>query len=321
MKKILSFLLIGAMLLSTVLSFSSCGGNVLIFTKNGDGTCRVGDVKNTNFTSLEIPSQSPDGEDVTWILGKRFENCKKLESITIPATVSQIDDQLFYGCDALTSVTVDEANETYHSDGNCIIETETNTLVAACKTSVIPDYVTAIGNGAFAGVNIETVEIPDSVTYIASGAFKNCKSLRSINIPKSVHSIDGNILGGCSSLESITVEDGNETYMSMDNCIIDMNSTLLLGCKTSVIPGFVYKIEDLAFFGQSEMKSINIPSSVREFGKQIFDGCTSLETVNYSDIMYRWESIQKHEDWDYNMPSYNLIATDNAVRFYPEVIE
>ena len=111
------------------------------------------------------------------------------------------------------------------------------------STVVIPsEYeggaVTSIGSAAFEGyTDLTFVTIPDSVTRIGYAAFRNCAGLTSITIPDSVTSIDSYAFEGCSGLTSIVVEEGNPVYHSDGNCLIKTASkTLVVGCKTSVIP-------------------------------------------------------------------------------------
>jgi hypothetical protein len=73
---------------------------------------------------------------------------------------------------------------------------------------VIPDYVTAIGRGAFSySPHLTSITIPDSVTNIDDYAFNGCTSLKKITIPDSVTSIGGYAFNGCTSLTSITIPD------------------------------------------------------------------------------------------------------------------
>ena len=69
------------------------------------------------------------------------------------------------------------------------------------------------------------------------------------------------------------------------------------------------------------MQSINIPNSLREIGEEVFDGCTSLTTINYNDTMYLWNALEKAEDWDYNMSSYTLYATDGELTVTQDMID
>ena len=78
----------------------------------------------------------------------------------------------------LTTLVVGGANERYSSgDGNnCIIDTDTNTLVLGCKSTIIPSGVTSIGQYAFNGSAPENLFIPASVETIEDNAFYGCYS-------------------------------------------------------------------------------------------------------------------------------------------------
>ena len=128
-------------------------------------------------------------------------------------------------CDSLTSITVDKGNKVYDSRNNCnaIIETDTNTLISGCQSTVIPNSVTSIGEFAFGGYdNLTSITIPDSVTSIGNMAFYYCPSLTSITIPDSVTSIGGYAFSVCWSLTSITIPDsvtniGNRAFEYCDS--------------------------------------------------------------------------------------------------------
>ena len=157
-----------------------------------------------SLESITIPNS------VTSIGYHAFYGCASLESITIPSSVTSIGKRVFRNCIALATITVENGNPVYHSAGNCIIETEQKTLVAGCKTSVIPSdgSVTKIGDMAFdCRTSLTSITIPDGVTSIGEEAFSNCTSLTSIAIPDSVTSIGIRAFYGCTSLTSIVIPD------------------------------------------------------------------------------------------------------------------
>ena len=140
-----------------------------------------------------------------------FYNCSSLTSITIGDSVTSIGQNAFYGCSGLESINVENGNSQYHSQGNCLIETASKTLILGCKNSIIPTdgSVTSIGEDAFHDCSgLTSITIPDSVTSIGSSAFSSCSSLTSITIPDGVTSIGDRAFYGCSGLTSITIGDG-----------------------------------------------------------------------------------------------------------------
>ncbi len=156
----------------------------------------------TGLTSIEIPSS------VTSIGQSAFEYCTSLTSIEIPSSVTSIGDEAFAYCRSLTSIVVYEGNTVYDSRNNCnaIIENASNTLIAGCKNTIIPEGVTSIGMGAFEGcTGLTSIEIPSSVTSIGDDAFLSCDGLTSIEIPSSVTSIGDYAFTNCTGLTSIEI--------------------------------------------------------------------------------------------------------------------
>ena len=57
-------------------------------------------------------------------------------------------------------------------------------------------------------------------------------------------------------------------------------NTLVLGCKTTVIPESVVVIGDAAFSGVEALQTITIPASVTIIGREAFKGCSNLAEIH-----------------------------------------
>ena len=295
-------------------AFSDCNGITSITISDS-----VTSIGSSAFSGCDSLTNIIIGNGVTSVEHSIFLGCSSLESITIGSSVTSIGSSTFSDCSSLESIVVEEGNVVYHSEGNCVIETDSKTLVVGCKNSVIPSdgSVTSIGDGAFSGCSsLESITIPDGVTSIGWNAFSGCSSLTSINIPDSVTSIGWNAFSGCSSLESIVVEEGNTVYHSEGNCIIKTDSkTLIVGCKSSVIPsdGSVTYIGVGAFYYCSSLESIVIPESVISIGNSAFSHCSSLESITFQGTMKQWKAIDKVMYWNNATGSYKVTCTDGVL--------
>lgn len=237
----------------------------------GEGITSIGSCafyKCVNLASAVIP------EGVTTLGDSAFSACRSLKEIYIPSTVEKIGTRTFSWFVGLEKITVSENNPAFHSDGNCIIETATKTLLTGCNTSVIPTdgSVTAIGDNAFSGCNgLSSIVMPDCITSIGECPFVFCNSNLTVIFPT-----------GSASY----IHDVQSNYYN--NCFIDTTTKKLIAiCENSVIPtnGSVTSIGERAFAYVPELPSINIPSAVTQIDAGTFSG-SSFEKVFFlsSDV-------------------------------------
>lgn len=311
----------------------------------------------SNLVSITLPNSLCS-------IGERaFVGCVSLTSITIPSKVTYIGDEAFEYCYSLESLVVDDGNPKYDSREGCnaIIKTSTNTLIVGCKSTIIPDSITTLGISAFGGCSdLTSIKIPNSIVRIERFAFKDCDNLREVTIPEGVKFIGDHCFYECrllssitipssvvkisplmtelTSLTSIVVEKENPKYDSRGGCnaIIQTSSnTLLVGCKTTIIPNDVKcighsafadveglksitipngvkKIEAFAFFG-TDLKEIIISKSVKKIGDYSFFDCAKLNTIIYEGTIQQWKKIEKGEGWDLDSPIKIICCIDGDI--------
>ena len=259
-----------------------------------DGVTSIGDYA---FLECAYITNVTISNSVTSIGDNAFSGCTGLTDIVIPNSVTTIENYAFYLCDGITdiiipssvtsigvnpfiiptlsSIVVDEANEVYDSRGGCnaIIEKATNTLIAGCKNTVVPNTVTCIGEESFFFcVGLTDITIPSSVTTIGECAFSRSGGLTNVVIPNSVTSIGNGAFEYCSGLTDIAIPS---SVTSIGNGTFQYCTRL----TNVAIPSSVATIGEYAFQGCSGLTDITIPNSVTSIGRSAFASCSSLADV------------------------------------------
>ena len=174
----------------------------------------------SNLEYVELP------KNITTISRYAFENANKLKEVVIPSEVNFIGYEAFALCSELEKVTLLSNNVTFRSsvfrgcsklksfigplssrDGRCLIQNNSIYAFAPCgvKYYVIPDGITAIKDGAFAGAMIKGIMLPNSLKHIGMDAFMQCFDLENITIPESVEYISNDAFKECFKLKIVKI--------------------------------------------------------------------------------------------------------------------
>ncbi len=154
---------------------------------------------NGNDVELAVPAEI-DGNTVQCIGSWAFYNCRSLVNVSIPQTVTNIENAAFYSCSMLKTIEIPESvkNIGAYTFYGC------NSL----RTVDLPDGIISIDEYMFYNcISLNNVRIPQGVSSIGSYAFNGCSSLDSILIPENVERIGGYAFNGCSSLSSIIIPE------------------------------------------------------------------------------------------------------------------
>ncbi|MBO5869334.1 MAG: leucine-rich repeat protein, partial [Clostridia bacterium] len=143
-------------------------------------------------------------------------------------------------------------------------------------------YIVSGCDGSATNIDIPSRYNGLPVKEIGPSAFQRYfKGEISLKIPESITAIGYRALV-CDNIVSLSVDENNEVFYSVNNCIIDRKTkTIIAGCNDSVIPndGSVIAIGDYAFATRSSIINFNIPDSIISIGISAFEDCVNLKTI------------------------------------------
>ncbi len=250
-----------------------------------DGTIKIKSFDiNSGVLDVVIPSEI-DGYTVTEIYRCYSES---ITSVTIPDTVTKIEDGAFNGCRSLTEVNFGNSVET--------IGTLSFTGCYSLTSIEFPDSLKSIGTMAFlSDMNLKEVKCGSSLEVVGQRAFDYCIELESIEFNSSLKEIGEQAFIGCAKLESIEFGADNilvnqrafagctslkSIKIDGDADLFEMNSFAFIPIESFEITGSVRRIENYAFYGCEELTDLTFGGGMEEIGYYSFVGCLSLPSID-----------------------------------------
>lgn len=229
-----------------------------------DGTYRCG-IKAYlgNDTNITIPDKI-NGIEVGSINERCFKN-SNIESVTLPSSVTSIEQQAFYGCNNLKSINLSNVK---------FIGTEAFTNCPSLTDNIDLSSVDWVAEKGLAGTYFNIVNLPNC-TKTGENAFDSCKA-EEIIMNKAT-SIGAQAFYNCSNLKTLYIP--NATGLANDN---------FNGC-TNIKLIFAPKIKSLR---------LSIPSNVTIYAYRLTSASLPQEYLEYKYTIISPE----YEPWMNNIP-------------------
>jgi hypothetical protein len=283
-----------------------------------------------NLTSVIIPNT------VTRIQGYAFDGCTKLESITFPLKLLQSYTygfgDLFHHYSFYFYIGYDNPTSNYPLTGYKQTHSYTTGynppgdydgyyhyvyVPASLKTVRITDdtdipanffkntnletvempLVKNIGNGAFSGSKLVSVEIPDDIVSVGSSAFSGCplktvvtpvvesslfsSSLEKLTLTAACTSLTSGCLTSATHLQELSLPfiGTSPTAASTLRNLFGGNVPASLKKLSLVRSSANIQIAESALAGLSQLTELVLSSNVRGLGRSALDGCNGLEHI------------------------------------------
>ena len=173
-----------------------------------------------------------------------FKNCTSLQFVSLPGTVTAIEDYAFYKCVGLS----------YFS---------------------WPESLVTIGNSAFAYTALNSFNLPTNLTTIGEEAFAHCNNIYYVQFANKVTSVGDGAFSECAGLHDIYMNDSVKTIGKE----VFKNSTIY----SFTYPKNVKVIAEGSFSGCTSLDSVNFGESITTIEANAFNGCSNLSNLIITD--------------------------------------
>ena len=170
--------------------------------------------------------------------------------------------------------------------------------LGAITDIVLPKYLVEIGEDAFRGSDIASVEMPNTVKRLGVHAFADCKNLKNVTLSSSLTLIPMGAFSGCEALEELQVPASVKKVADL--------AFEASGLKEMELPMGVESVGAGAFFNCQQLEKLAFPNSLKRLGVCSFLYCNKLKSLTLPDQKPR--RMQPSANIDKNLPDDNSLG-------------
>ena len=163
---------------------------------------------------------------------------------------------------------------------------------------VLPKYLVEIGEDAFRGSDIASVEMPNTVKRLGVHAFADCRNLKNVTLSSSLTLIPMGAFSGCEALEELQVPASVKKVADL--------AFEASGLKEMELPMGVESVGAGAFFNCQQLEKLAFPNSLKRLGVCSFLYCNKLKSLTLPDQKPR--RMQPSANIDKNLPDDNSLG-------------
>ena len=246
---------------------------------------------NRNIVSLTIP------DSVTTLQNRICSGCTALRKVRLPSGLTVIPDETFDGCSSLSTVHFPNTLREIRSDAFC---------GTGLTKFIAPDSLTAIWGYAFKDCAKLTYVDLKNVSSVSGGAFQNCTGLRSVHLSDELTELPDHLFDGCASLAEIDMPDrpiaisafilnGTAYYndkSNWDKGVLYADGYLIAADKTFAseteyaVKADTRVIADNAFSNvgySAKLRKMTLPDGLYRIGQEAFSKLSLLTEINIPD--------------------------------------
>ena len=238
-------------------------------------------------------------------------------SITIPSSIKKIQKKGFHGSKAKTII-FDKGSQLEKIEDRAFDFSELEEIE-------LPASLEYIGTSAFSfsqKLKKLTFSSSSKLELISHEAFANLSNLEKLTLPKSVKTLGSNLFRLTTSLKHVDVEEGNESFASVDGVLFSKDKTKLIyypsqkNDESYKTPKETKELASYSFNKNSYLKRLELNDGLEKIGTFAFADAIKLEEISLPNSL---ETIERLAFYG-NLELKELILPDNVKNFGKHVM-